>query len=84
MLVETLDTVETMANPLDTIKKMKGRSFKEIRTRSEQAISARAEQIGLSGQLPSDAELFGLIFRERTVVNSRNRNPFDAPRPVEN
>jgi hypothetical protein len=61
MLVETMDTVETMANPLDSIKKIKGRSFKEIRTRSEQAISARAEQIGLSGQLPSDAELFGLI-----------------------
>lgn len=50
-----------MANPLDTIKKIKGRSLKEIRTRGEQAISARAEQIGLGGKLPSDAELLQLI-----------------------
>ena len=57
MRVETA----TMANPLDTIKKIKGRSFKEIRTRGEQAIAARAEQIGLSGKLPSDTELFALI-----------------------
>jgi hypothetical protein len=57
MLVETA----TMANPLDTIKKIKGRSFKEIRTRGGQAISARAEQIGLSGKLPSDTELFSLV-----------------------
>jgi hypothetical protein len=60
MLTETLETA-AMANPLDKIKKMKGRSFKELRTRSEQALTARAEQIGLSGKLPSDTELFGLI-----------------------
>ena len=60
MLIETLETA-TMANPLNTIRKMKGRSFKEIRARSEQAISARAEQIGFGAKLPSDAELFGLI-----------------------
>ena len=50
-----------MVNPLETIKKIKGRSFKELRTRGGQAISARAEQIGLSGKLPSDTELFALV-----------------------
>ena len=57
MLVETA----TMANPLDTIKKIKGRSFKELRTRGGQAFAARVDQIGLSGKLPSDTELFTLV-----------------------
>ncbi len=56
-----LTTVEKMANPLDKIKKIKGRSLKELRTRGEQAVFARAEQIGLSGKLPSDADFVQLI-----------------------
>ncbi len=43
-----------MANPLETIKKLKGRSWEEIRTRGEQAFFVYSEQIGLSGKLPTD------------------------------
>ncbi len=50
-----------MANPIDKIKKIKGRSWAEIRARGEQAISARTEQIGLSGKLPSDEEFARLL-----------------------
>ncbi|HEX8287353.1 MAG TPA: alginate lyase family protein [Pyrinomonadaceae bacterium] len=50
-----------MANPLETIKKFKNRSWKEIRTRGEQAFSARSEQIGLSGKLPTDEEFQKLL-----------------------
>ncbi len=50
-----------MMNPLDKLKKLKGRSWTEIRARSEQAFSARAEQIGLGGKLPSDDELSQLL-----------------------
>ncbi len=60
MLIDTA----TMANPLEKFRKIKGRSFKEIRTRGEQAINARAEQIGFSGKLPTDAEFFELIDSE--------------------
>lgn len=52
---------ETMGNPLDTLKKMKGKSWTELRTRGEQMIAARTDQIGLSGSLPTDEELFKLI-----------------------
>lgn len=58
MLVES---AETMASPLEKIKKIKGRSFKEIRLRGGQAISARAEQIGFGNKLPTDAELLQLL-----------------------
>ena len=47
---------KTMANPIDKLKKIKGKSWTEIRTRGEQAISGYTEQIGLSGKLPSDEE----------------------------
>ncbi|MDQ3180073.1 MAG: hypothetical protein M3Q33_06090 [Acidobacteriota bacterium] len=50
-----------MVNPLDTIRKMKGKSWTEIRTRSEQSFSVYSEQIGLSDGLPSDAELAQLL-----------------------
>ena len=50
-----------MANPIDKIKKIKGKTWTEIRTRGEQAISARTDQIGLSGKLPSDEELTHLV-----------------------
>ena len=52
-----------MANPLDTLKKMKGKSWTELRTRGEQMISARTDQIGLSGNLPTDEEFSSLIDR---------------------
>ena len=50
-----------MANPFKALKKLKGRSLKEIRTRGEQAITARSEQIGLIGKLPSDEEFARLL-----------------------
>lgn len=53
----------TMANPIDTLKKLKGRTWTEIRSRGEQAISAYTEQIGLSGKLPSDDEFVQMIHR---------------------
>ena len=53
-------SVETMANPIDKIRKIKGRSWTEILTRGEQAISVYTEQIGLSGKLPTDEELVQL------------------------
>ena len=62
MLVEQ---TETMGNPFETIKKLKGRSWEEIRTRGGQAFSVYSEQIGLSGKLPDDAEFRGLLDKNR-------------------
>lgn len=60
-----------MANPLETLKKLKGRSLQEIRTRGEQVISVYSEQIGLSGKVPSNQEFNGLLdksqFGEKTL-----------------
>lgn len=56
MLTET-----TMANPLDTFKKMKGKTWSELRTRGEQELAARTDQIGLSGKLPTDEDFLTLI-----------------------
>ena len=50
-----------MANPLETLRKIKGRSWSEIRSRSEQVFSVYAEQAGLSGNLPTDEEFLNLI-----------------------
>ena len=50
-----------MANPLDKLKKMKGKSWSELRERGGQMLAARTDQIGLSGKLPSDEEFFELI-----------------------
>ncbi|MGI8555678.1 MAG: heparinase II/III family protein, partial [Pyrinomonadaceae bacterium] len=50
-----------MANPLETLKKLKGRSLQEIRARGEQAFAVYGEQVGLSGKLPSSEELESLL-----------------------
>lgn len=50
-----------MGNPLEMLKKLKGRSLKEIRTRGEQAVSVYTEKIGFGGKLPTDKEFFSLI-----------------------
>ncbi len=47
-----------MSNPLDKIKKLKGRSLKEIQTRGGQAVSAYTEQMGFGGGLLNDTELY--------------------------
>lgn len=54
-------TMAMMANPIETLKKLKGRTWTELRARGEQALSAYTEQIGLSGKLPSDDEFIQLI-----------------------
>ncbi len=46
-----------MANPLDTLKKLKGRSWSELKTRGEQVLSVYGEQIGLGGKVPTDDNL---------------------------
>lgn len=48
-------------NPLDKLKKLKGRSWTEIRSRGEQALAVYKEQIGFGGKLPSDDELYSLL-----------------------
>jgi hypothetical protein len=48
-------------NPLDKLKKLKGRSWTEIRSRGEQAFSVYSEQIGLGTKLPTDDELGELL-----------------------
>ncbi len=58
-----MTTALTMANPIDTLKKLKGRTWTEIRARGEQAFSAYTEQIGLSGKLPSQDEFLQLVDR---------------------
>lgn len=50
-----------MKNPLEILKKLKGRSLKEIRTRGEQAVSVYSEKIGFGGKIPTDKEFFTLI-----------------------
>ncbi len=62
-----------MTNPLDTIKKLKGKSFEEIRTRGEQVFSAYSEQIGISGKVPTDKELHHLI--DLSTFEDKNLTP---------
>ncbi len=54
-------SVAAMSKPLDTIKKLRGRSWQEIRARGGQAVSVYSEQIGLTGKLPSDDEFYSLL-----------------------
>lgn len=49
------------ANRLEKLKKLRGRSFDEIRQRGEQAISAYGEQLGFGAKLPSDEEFSKLL-----------------------
>ncbi len=54
-------TTATMANPIEKIRKLKGRTWTELRSRGGQALSAYTEQMGLSGKLPGDEEFWDLI-----------------------
>ena len=56
-----MNTALAMANPIETLRKLKGRTWTELRARGEQALSAYTEQIGLSGKLPNDEEFYQLI-----------------------
>ncbi len=53
--------IEEMANPLDKLKKIRSRSWSELRTRGSQAISVYTDKIGLTGGLPSENEIWNLI-----------------------
>lgn len=67
--------METMANPLDVLKKLKGRTWEELRTRGGQAFSVYTEQIGLSGKLPSDSEFKQLFDKKQfgsSVINAES------------
>jgi hypothetical protein len=50
-----------MVNPLDAIKKLRGRSWDELRTRGGQALSVYTEKIGLKEGAPTDDEFWKLI-----------------------
>jgi hypothetical protein len=50
-----------MANPLDKFKKIRSRSWSELRARGSQVISAYTEKIGLTGGLPSESEIWNLL-----------------------
>lgn len=54
-----------MAKPLDTIKKMRGRSVSELLSRGGQAVSAYRDQMGLGERDLSDGEFFKLLDRRR-------------------
>lgn len=58
-----------MANSLDKFKKLKGRSWNELRVRGSQFFSTYAEQIGLSGKMPSDAEF--IEFFDKSYFENR-------------
>ncbi|HNU06488.1 MAG TPA: alginate lyase family protein [Pyrinomonadaceae bacterium] len=53
-----------MVNPIDKLKKLKGRSWTELRTRGEQAFSVYSEQLGLGTKLPTDREFAQLLNRK--------------------
>ena len=53
--------MEIMGKPLDKFRKIKDRSWAELLVRGEQMIAARTDQIGLSGKLPTDEEVFRLV-----------------------
>ena len=53
-----------MANPFEKLKKLKGRSLKEIQTRGEQAVSAYTEKLGFRKNSLSDEDLLKAVTRE--------------------
>ncbi len=63
-----------MANPLDKIKKLKGRSLKEIQTRGGQAVAAYSEKMGLRGKLLNDKELVNVI-NSKAFATSKDYGP---------
>ncbi len=59
-----------MANPIETLRKMKGRSWTEIRARGGQVISAYGEQIGFGGSPLSDEDFAGLL--DKSLFDNQN------------
>lgn len=53
--------LKEMSKPIGNLKKLRNRSWKEIKTRGAQAVYVYADQIGLTGKLPTDAEFFDLL-----------------------
>jgi hypothetical protein len=63
-----------MSDVLKKLRKLKGRSLKELRVRGAQALAARAERAGLSSRarVPSDAAFFRLLDPSRTDGELKN------------
>ncbi len=59
-----------MANSIDKIKKLRGRSWKEIRFRGEQVLNAYADKLGFAGILPSNSQFGDLI--DPQILNRQN------------
>lgn len=66
-------SVRAMANPIDKLKKIKGKSWSELRARSEQAFAVYSEQMGLSGKLPGNDEFLKLI--DKASINAKTVTP---------
>ncbi len=62
-----------MANPIDKLKKIKGKSWSELRARSEQAFAVYSEQFGFSGKLPTDEDLLKLT--DKAFFNTEKITP---------
>ncbi len=50
-----------MPKSLETFRKLKGRSWDELKTRGSQAVYVYTDQIGLTGNLPTDGEFRRLL-----------------------
>ncbi|MEZ5306510.1 MAG: alginate lyase family protein [Pyrinomonadaceae bacterium] len=58
-----------MGGTFEKLKKLKGRSLKEIQTRGGQMVEAYREQIGLTGKLMNDQELIRAIRSDAFAAN---------------
>ena len=50
-----------MPNPLDKLKKLKGRSLRELQTRGGQTVAAYTDKLGLGGNLIKDNEIHNVL-----------------------
>lgn len=53
-----------MPKPLEKFKKLKGRSWDEIKTRGSQAVFTYTDKVGLTGKLPTDDEFQKLLKKD--------------------
>lgn len=64
-----------MSKSLDNFKKLRKRSWDEIKTRGSQAVFTYTDQIGLTGNLPSDIEFLRLLkknFKKNRKISAEN------------
>ena len=63
-----------MPIPLDKLKKLKGRSLKEIQTRGGQAVAAYTEKMGIGGGLLTDQDLIAEL-DEELILSTEKISP---------